>query len=122
MPTRRHTHSVGVSLLSHPIRWFALTCLLAAGCDKIQLPEVVQQAAPPAAPAAAPAAASAAVAPVVKAPADVPKSELNHKELVAAFYQKSKSFTLTDRDIIEAASTAPATTPIMAPAMTSSER
>ena len=58
MPTRRHTHSVGVSLLSHPIRWFALTCLLAAGCDKIQLPEVVQQAAPPAAPAAAPAAAA----------------------------------------------------------------
>ncbi len=101
MPTRRDTRFPRARKKAVSAVLMMLTGLWLAGCDKIKIPEVVQQAAAPA-PVATPAAPAAAapVAPVAATP-EVPQGKMDHKELVKAFYAKSKSFALTDRDIIE---------------------
>lgn len=102
MSTRREPYPHAGARLASPVTLFALIGLLAAGCDKIQIPQMGggQQAAPPApvAPVAAPPAqaeAAPAAMPVATEPA-----KPDHKAAVEAFLQKAKTTGLTDSDLI----------------------
>ena len=96
MSTRRDPYHHAGTRLASPVALFALMGLLAAGCDKIQIPQMgdAQQAAPPA-PVAAP---PAPIAPVEMPIAEPAKPD--HKAAVEAFLTKAKTTGLTDADLL----------------------
>lgn len=102
MPTRRDTRHCRPVRLTTWTLLSLLTGVLTTGCDKIQIPEVVQQAQPAPQPSAA-ASPPPGNAPVQPAPATtpMPAAPVDHKTVVAAFVKKSKTQNLTDRDLIE---------------------
>ena len=101
MFTRRDVPRPRANRLAGPTILITAIVLLAAGCDKIQIPEVGQQAAPPpAAAASVPVQAAPPVAPVEPIRAAPP----DPKAVVTAFIKKSKTDILLDRDLEEVTS------------------
>ncbi len=106
MPTRRDTNHHCTHPIALPTILIALLSLLAAGCDKIQIPEVGQQAAPvaPPAPTTAGGPVAGQAAPVAQAPTPVPAAPAakpDSKAVVDAFLAKAKSSPLTDIDLMQ---------------------
>ncbi len=98
MPTRHYAYNLSATRNVVPALLIVAVACLAAGCDKIQIPEVGQQAAPavaPVAPVAAPVQAPVEAPKAVTAPPPDPKAA------VTAFLKKSKTEVLLDRDLVE---------------------
>ncbi|MES2790152.1 MAG: hypothetical protein V4719_11055, partial [Planctomycetota bacterium] len=94
MPTRRDTHRHCSARFLSPPTLMLVMGLLLAGCDKIQIPEMGQPAAP--APVAAPVTPTPVATPM---PTVLAKPDT--KQLVAAFLEKAKTQGLKDQDLID---------------------